>query len=481
MLVAATTGIAAGGAPPTARAVAVQVVDARSPDDPGRLLRLGVVRVPRRRLGRQLPGHHDDERTPVHGDRPGLRDQPARGRGPGVCRVGGHSRDGAGHGSPERRLRRRDRIRDRERRCGGRLVGLARRHPGHRLRDHRPARRRLAAERGRLPRVRGGPRPAPRRRLARPPGRHRGPRRLRRRGHQPGHRCTRSRRQGRAARTSDGHDHHHSERRGRRLAAADRAAAVRHRGRAGHRRRRPPGQRRDAPGRLLAGSADRRRDEGGAARPELPLPAGRRRALPERLRCAARGHALQPGHRPLRAPRHAGARSPRRHAGAGRLEQHRRSPGVAARQRREPLLLRAPLGLRPGRQDGRAGACRRRDRLPRRLGRRAGHGVPPALRDPSGREVGRAAVRVRERVARQLGAARWRDAGARAPGRARPARIVRHLDLDGPRSPDRSSPPPNGPSDLAGGTAAIVGGQPLPSVSQLLAPSQPGDPFQTGG
>ena len=34
----------------------------------------------------------------------------------------------------------------------------------------------------------------------------------------------------------------------------------------------------------------------------------------------------------------------------------------------------------------------------------------------------------------------------------------------------------NGPSDLAGGTAAIVGGQPLPSVSQLLAPSQPGDP-----
>jgi hypothetical protein len=39
----------------------------------------------------------------------------------------------------------------------------------------------------------------------------------------------------------------------------------------------------------------------------------------------------------------------------------------------------------------------------------------------------------------------------------------------------------NGPSDLAGGTAAIVGGQPIPTVSQLLAPSQPGDPFQTGG
>jgi murein DD-endopeptidase MepM/ murein hydrolase activator NlpD len=39
----------------------------------------------------------------------------------------------------------------------------------------------------------------------------------------------------------------------------------------------------------------------------------------------------------------------------------------------------------------------------------------------------------------------------------------------------------NGPSDLAGGTAAIVGGQPVPSVAQLLAPSQPGDPFGAGG
>ncbi len=39
----------------------------------------------------------------------------------------------------------------------------------------------------------------------------------------------------------------------------------------------------------------------------------------------------------------------------------------------------------------------------------------------------------------------------------------------------------NGPSDLAGGTAAIVGGQPVPSAAQLLTPSQPGDPFQTGG
>jgi len=35
----------------------------------------------------------------------------------------------------------------------------------------------------------------------------------------------------------------------------------------------------------------------------------------------------------------------------------------------------------------------------------------------------------------------------------------------------------NGPSDLAGGTGAIVGGQPAPTAAQLLAPSQPGDPF----
>ena len=39
----------------------------------------------------------------------------------------------------------------------------------------------------------------------------------------------------------------------------------------------------------------------------------------------------------------------------------------------------------------------------------------------------------------------------------------------------------NGPSDLAGGTGAIVGGQPAPDPAQLLAPAQPGDPFSAGG
>jgi murein DD-endopeptidase MepM/ murein hydrolase activator NlpD len=39
----------------------------------------------------------------------------------------------------------------------------------------------------------------------------------------------------------------------------------------------------------------------------------------------------------------------------------------------------------------------------------------------------------------------------------------------------------NGPSDLAGGTGAIVGGQPQPSGADLLAPSTPGSPFQVGG
>jgi hypothetical protein len=39
----------------------------------------------------------------------------------------------------------------------------------------------------------------------------------------------------------------------------------------------------------------------------------------------------------------------------------------------------------------------------------------------------------------------------------------------------------DGPSDLAGGTGALVGGQPAPSASQLLAPSAPGNPFASGG
>jgi murein DD-endopeptidase MepM/ murein hydrolase activator NlpD len=39
----------------------------------------------------------------------------------------------------------------------------------------------------------------------------------------------------------------------------------------------------------------------------------------------------------------------------------------------------------------------------------------------------------------------------------------------------------NGPSDLAGGTGAIVGGQPAPTPGQLLAPAAPGDPFALGG
>jgi murein DD-endopeptidase MepM/ murein hydrolase activator NlpD len=39
----------------------------------------------------------------------------------------------------------------------------------------------------------------------------------------------------------------------------------------------------------------------------------------------------------------------------------------------------------------------------------------------------------------------------------------------------------NGPSDLAGGTGAIVGGQQPPTAAQLLAPAQPGDPFSAGG
>jgi murein DD-endopeptidase MepM/ murein hydrolase activator NlpD len=39
----------------------------------------------------------------------------------------------------------------------------------------------------------------------------------------------------------------------------------------------------------------------------------------------------------------------------------------------------------------------------------------------------------------------------------------------------------NGPSDLAGGTSAIVGGQPAPTGTQLLTPSAPGNPFSLFG
>ncbi|MEO9176608.1 MAG: M23 family metallopeptidase [Gaiellales bacterium] len=39
----------------------------------------------------------------------------------------------------------------------------------------------------------------------------------------------------------------------------------------------------------------------------------------------------------------------------------------------------------------------------------------------------------------------------------------------------------NGPSDLAGGTGAIVGGQQAPTGEQLLAPTVPGNPFSLGG
>ena len=63
----------------------------------------------------------------------------------------------------------------------------------------------------------------------------------------------------------------------------------------------PAGSDARAPGRLHARRADRSRAQGRAARPELPLPARRRREVPERLRRAARRYALQPGHRPVRA------------------------------------------------------------------------------------------------------------------------------------------------------------------------------------
>ena len=280
------------------------------------------------------------------------------------------SRDGAdGRSAPATALRRRDRIR-RERRRGRRRARLARStFPGigyvtvdqrvvvsPRTRAYRAFEVALA--------------PPSRRRLARPPRRHRGPRSATPTRAPATDCCTRSRRQGRAARTA-----------ARARAAAVRAASPacsprpprRCRPTRGADRTRatvpPPGSDATPPGRLTLDPPIDAATQAALPRPELPLPAGRWRALPERLRHAARGHALQPGHRPLRARRHAGARSPdgtlRRSAGA--------TSAAGRRGSRTATATSSTTGTsRPTRrrQERRAGPRRRRDRLPRRLGRR---------------------------------------------------------------------------------------------------------------
>ena len=94
-------------------------------------------------------------------------------------------------------------------------------------------------------------------------------------------------------------------------------------------------------------------------------------------------------------PRRRGAR---RHAVPGRLEPSRRLAPLARRRPGQLLLLRAPVRLQRSRARRRARARGRRDRLHGRHRRRAGHAVPPPLRDPPRRRLGGSADRLRDGV-----------------------------------------------------------------------------------
>ena len=478
MLVAATTGIAAGGAPPTARAVAVQVVE------PGAQTTQGGSSGSGSYAYRDVVSVASYQVTTTTSARQSTAIAQASGISllAGAVQVsaalGGHSRDGAGHGIPERRLRRRDRIRDRERRRGGRLVGLARRHPGHRLRDHRPARRRLAAERGRLPRVRGCPRPAPRRRLARPPGRHRG---------------RSSATPTRASARSPLHP----------------IAAARPRRRHLRRARPPP---------LRAARAASR-----CCRPRRCRPTSRAsRASPTAApRAATRhlpgGYSLDP---PIDAATKAALLGPSYLfplAGGARFQNDFGAPRADTRFN-QGVDLFAPLGTPVlavhdgtlvqvgwsnigGRQEwlrdsdgnlfyyghlsayapvAKTGAQVHAGDVIGFLGDSGdAQGTPFHLHfeiHPAGKWAVPPYAYVSAWLdnSAPLGGV---DAGARAPGRARPARIVRHLDRHGSRSADRSSPPRTARPTSPAGTAAIVGGQPVPSAAQLLDPVAAGRPL----
>lgn len=75
--------------------------------------------------------------------------------------------------------------------------------------------------------------------------------------------------------------------------------------------------------------------------------------------------------------------------------------------------------------------------------------------------------------------------GGVAPAREHPVGLVPLASFDISNSsglaPQTVVTAAAGPSDLAGGTGAIVGGQQEPTPYQLLAPSTPGDPFSLGG
>lgn len=75
--------------------------------------------------------------------------------------------------------------------------------------------------------------------------------------------------------------------------------------------------------------------------------------------------------------------------------------------------------------------------------------------------------------------------GGVAPAREHPVALVPLASFDISTAtglaPQTVVAAANGPSDLAGGTGAIVGGQPAPTAAQLLAPATPGNPFSPGG
>ena len=128
--------------------------------------------------------------------------------------------------------------------------------------------------------------------------------------------------------------------------------------------------------------------------------------------------ALAPRRRHLRAARRAGPRRRGRHGLLRRLEQDRRLAALAARPRRERVLLRAPLGVLAVRAQQRAGARRHRARLRRQHRRRRGDAVPPALRDPSRSRCSASATTARS-IRRRTST---RGSGCRTSASARRAR-----------------------------------------------------------
>ena len=204
-----------------------------------------------------------------------------------------------------------------------------------------------------------------------------------------------------------------------------------------------------------------------ADRARLRLPGGRRRALRPRLRQLPRRHGLPRGQRPVRARGDAARRGAVRRAAQRRLEPPRRLAAVGRGHSRQLVLLRAPLGLFADREGRRPRQRRRRHRLRRQHGRRPGRADAPALRDPPGRPVGRAAVRLPAGLAGPPQPVRGDPRGAAAAARRRRgARLHRHLRRLGPRHRGGAG---RGERRAASTPAWWRSACPAPTAAELLA------------